>query len=72
MACLLCASVDDPTDEDVIPRVLRALDVRPGSTTISVGEETGDKHAFKTPKRFQITLEGSVDTPPVGKASIPR
>jgi hypothetical protein len=61
MACVLCASVDNPTDEDVIPKwLLRAFDVQEGSTTVSVGEESGDKHAVKTLKRFQVTLDGGL------------
>jgi len=58
---VLCASVDNPTDEDVIPKwLLRAFDVQEGSTTVSVGEESGDKHAVKTLKRFQVTLDGGL------------
>jgi hypothetical protein len=37
MACVLCGSVDNPTDEDVIPKwLLRAFDVQEGSTTVNV------------------------------------
>ena len=43
MACVLCASEDEPTDEDVIPKwLLRAFKVEEGSTTVSVAEEAGD------------------------------
>jgi hypothetical protein len=61
MAYVLCASVDNPTDEDVIPKwLLRAFNVREGSTIVSVAEEYGDKHEIKTLKRFQITLDGGL------------
>jgi len=37
MACVLCSSMEDLTDEDVIPKwLLRAFDVQRGSTVISV------------------------------------
>ena len=61
MACVLCASSDNPTDEDVIPKwLLRAFDVQEGSTTISVAEESGDKHEIKRLKHFQLTLDGGL------------
>lgn len=54
MACVLCGSMDDPTDEDVIPKwMLRASDVQQGSTTLNVSEEAGDKHGVKRLKRFR-------------------
>jgi hypothetical protein len=61
MACVLCASEDDPTDEDVIPRwLLRAFNVEFGSTTINVGEEGGDKHQVRALRHFQVTLDGGL------------
>jgi hypothetical protein len=61
MACLLCGSVDNPTDEDVIPKwLLRALNVQEASTTVNVGEEYGEKQEVKKLKRFQITLDNGL------------
>ena len=58
---MLCASVHNLTDEDVIPKwLLRAFEVQEGSTIVSVGEEYGDKHEVKTLKRFQVTLDGGL------------
>lgn len=58
MACMLCSSEEDPTDEDVIPKcLLRAFDVRSGSTAVSIGEEYAEKHAIRNLKRFQVTLD---------------
>jgi len=57
---VLSASVDNPTDEDVIPKwLLRAFNAQ-NSTTISVAEESGDKHEVKKLKRFQVTLDGGL------------
>jgi hypothetical protein len=37
MACVLCSSVHNPTDEDVIPKwLLRAFKVEDGPTIVSV------------------------------------
>jgi hypothetical protein len=61
MACVLCTSVDNPTDEDVIPKwLVRAFNVQEGTTTVSVAEEYGEKHQVKTLKRFQVTLDGGL------------
>jgi hypothetical protein len=58
MACVLCSSPEDPTDEDVIPKwLLRAFDVKPRSTVIAIGEEDGEKHEVGRLKRFQLTLD---------------
>jgi hypothetical protein len=58
MACVLCASVENPTDEDVIPKwLLRAFNVLERSTTVRVGEEDGEMREVRTLKRFQITLD---------------
>ena len=58
---MLCASVHNLTDEDVIPKwLLRAFEVQEGSTIVSVGEGYGDKHEVKTLKRFQVTLDGGL------------
>jgi hypothetical protein len=58
MACVLCASEDDPTDEDVIPNwLLRALKVERHSTTISVAEEAGDSRQVGKLRHFQVTLD---------------
>ncbi len=57
MACVLCGSEDDPTDEDVIPRwLLHALNVEPGST-VSVAEEAGDSREVGKLRHFQVTLD---------------
>ena len=61
MACVLCGSVDEPTNEDVIPKwLLCAFDVQQGSTTVSVGEESADKHEVKILRRFQVTLDSGL------------
>lgn len=58
MACMLCSSIEDPTDEDVVPKwLLRAFDVQPGSTVITVGEEYGEKHEVRRLRHFQVTLD---------------
>jgi hypothetical protein len=58
MACVLCSSEEDPTDEDVIPKwLLRAFDVQPGSSVITVGEEYEEKHEVRRLKHFQVTLD---------------
>jgi hypothetical protein len=57
MACVLCASSDNLTDEDVIPKwMLRALKVE-GPATITAREEAGDPHEVRPLKRFQVTLD---------------
>lgn len=61
MACVLCGSADNSTDEDVIPKwLLRALDIRPGTTTVNVGEEAGDRHEIGKLKHFKVTLDGGL------------
>jgi hypothetical protein len=61
MPCVLCASVDNPTDEDVIPKwLLRALEVEQGSTILKVGEESGLSHEVRKLRHFQVTLEGGL------------
>jgi hypothetical protein len=43
MACVLCGSSDDPTEEDVIPKwMLRAFDAR-GRVTLTASEEEADE-----------------------------
>ena len=56
MACVLCSSVHNPTDSDVIPKwLLRAFDVQEGSTTVSVAEEaTADDPFDETGHRLFI------------------
>jgi hypothetical protein len=57
MACVLCASLDDPTEEDVIPKwLLRAFGAR-GGVTLTASEEAGDPHEVRTLKHFQVTLD---------------
>lgn len=59
MACVLCGSVENPTDEDVIPKwLLRAFDVEQGSTTVNVREESGSPHEVSKLRHFQVTLDG--------------
>src|SRR5712691_4087579 len=61
MACVLCSSVRNPTDEDVVPKwLLRAFKVEEGSTIVSVREEHGAKRDVKTLRRFQVTLDGGL------------
>jgi hypothetical protein len=61
MASVLCGSVDNPTDEDVIPKwLLRAFHAQAGSIIVSVAEEYGEQHQVKALKRFQITLDGGL------------
>lgn len=61
MACVLCSSAHNPTDEDVVPKwLLRAFKVEEGSTIVSVREENGAKRAVKTLRRFQVTLDGGL------------
>lgn len=58
---MLCASVDDPTDEDVIPKwLLRAFGVERGSTTVNVREESGSPHEVRKLRHFQVTLDGGL------------
>lgn len=55
---MLCSSMEDPTDEDVIPKwLLRAFDVQKSSTMVTVGEERGEKHKVRDLKYFQVTLD---------------
>jgi hypothetical protein len=55
MACVLCTSEDDPTDEDVIPKwLLRAFNVERGSTTFSVAEEAGDPREVGKLRHFAL------------------
>jgi hypothetical protein len=61
MACVLCASEDDPTDEDVIPKwLLRAFKVERGSTTVHVAEEGGDSQQIGKLNHFQVTLNSGL------------
>lgn len=61
MACVLCASVENSTDEDVIPKwLLRAFNVEQGSTTINVREESGSPHEVRKLRHFQVTLDGGL------------
>ena len=61
MACVLCGSVDNPTDEDVIPKwLLRAFDVQEGSTTLNVREESGAPQEVRKLRHFQFTLNGGL------------
>jgi hypothetical protein len=61
MACVLCATEDDPTDEDVIPKwLLRAFKVQDGSGTVSVAEEAGEKHEIHKLYHFMLTLNGGL------------
>jgi hypothetical protein len=61
MACVLCGSADNPTDEDVIPKwMLRAFNVQPGTTTVNVAEESGAAHEVRRLRRFQLTLDGGL------------
>ena len=61
MACVLCGSMDNPTDEDVIPKwLLRAFAVERGSTTVNVREESGSPQEVRKLRHFQITLDGGL------------
>lgn len=61
MACVLCGSVDNATDEDVIPKwLLRAFDVEQGSTTVNVREESGSPQEIRKLRHFQVTLDGGL------------
>ena len=52
MACVLCDSVDNLTDEDVVPKwLLRGFDVQ-GPATVTVREEAGDPREIRTHRRF--------------------
>jgi hypothetical protein len=58
MACVLCGSVDNPTDEDVIPQWLqRAFNIEPHTTTVNVREESGSPHEVRKLRYFQVTLD---------------
>jgi hypothetical protein len=60
MACVLCGSLDSPTDEDVIPKwLLRAFDVQ-GPATVNAREEAGDPHEVRSLRHFQVTLDGGL------------
>lgn len=53
---MLCDSVDNLTDEDVVPKwLLRGFDVQ-GPATVTVREEAGDPREIRTHRRFQVTL----------------
>ncbi len=55
-----CGSVDNPTDEDVIPKwLLRAFDVQ-GPATINGREEAGDPRDVRKLRRFQVTRDGGL------------
>jgi hypothetical protein len=57
MTCALCGSLDNPTDEDVIPEwLLRAFNVQ-GPATVNTREETGDPREVWRLRRFQVTLD---------------
>jgi len=57
MTCVLCASPDDPTDEDVIPKwMLRAFGAQ-GRVTLTVREEAAEPYDVRTLKRLQVTLD---------------
>jgi hypothetical protein len=61
MPCVLCASADNPTDEDVIPKwLLRAFNVEQGSTTVNAREESGSPREVRKLRRFKITLDGGL------------
>jgi hypothetical protein len=61
MACVLCASADNPTDEDVIPRwLLRVLKVQRGSSTVNIREESGSPREVWKLRDFQVTLDGGL------------
>jgi hypothetical protein len=60
MACVLCGSADNPTDEDVIPRwLLREFDVQ-GLVTINVRQESGEPQAVATRPNPKILLRGGL------------
>jgi len=60
MACVLCGSADNPTDEDVIPRwLLRAFDVQ-GLVTVNVREESGRPQAVARRPNPKVMLRGSL------------
>jgi hypothetical protein len=57
MACVLCDSLDNLTDEDVIPKwLLRGFDVQ-GPSTITARKEAGDPHEVRSLRHFQVTLD---------------
>jgi len=60
MACVLCGSWDNPTDEDVIPKwLLRAFNVQ-GPATINARAEADHPHQVRTLRHFQVTLDGGL------------
>jgi hypothetical protein len=61
MACALCASTEDLTDEDVIPKwLLRAFKVERSSTTVHVADEGGDSQQIGKLNHFQVTLNSGL------------
>src|SRR5580704_1376364 len=57
MACALCDSLENLTDEDVIPKgLLRAFGVQ-GPATVNAREEAGNPHEVRTLRRFKVTLD---------------
>jgi hypothetical protein len=55
---VLRGSLDNSTDEDVIPKwLLRAFGVR-GPVIINAREESGDPQEVRTLRRFQVTFDG--------------
>jgi hypothetical protein len=53
-----CSSVDNLTDEDVIPKwLLRAFEVQRASTVVTVGEEYRGKRKVRDLNHFQVTLD---------------
>lgn len=60
MACVLCGSADNPTDEDVVPRwLLRAFDVQ-GPVTVNVREESGQPQAVARRANPKVMLRGGL------------
>lgn len=60
MACVLCGSANEPTDEDVIPRwLLRAFNVQ-GQVTISVREESGAPQTIAKRSNPNLKLRGGL------------
>ena len=57
MTCVLCASPDDLTDEDVIPKwMLRAFGAQ-GRVTLTASEEAAEPHEVRRLRRLQVTLD---------------
>jgi hypothetical protein len=57
MACVLCGSADNPTDEDVIPKGLVRRFAVQGPATLNVREEAGDSREVSRLRHFQVTLD---------------